>query len=162
MSTTQFAPKSQTSEAGRAYLDTALQIGVVMAEANQRLFQVQSDAATAALAENSKHLKTLLDSKDPAAALGEWAELYQANVRMALDVARTCFEIVPEIQAELAKLVSESFASYSNAAQHDLDKLNKAVTDGRDAAATAVKDFFAKGAESVSGPNLTKKQLAAA
>ncbi len=81
---------------------------------------------------------------------------------MAVDATRTCFEIVPETQAELAKLIGKSFASYYNAAQHDLDKFNKAVTDGGDAAAIAVKEFFVKGVPNVSGPQVTKKELAAA
>ncbi len=163
MSSTQHSsiPKAGTSEAGRAYLDAAVRMATVIADANQRLFKLQGDAASAALAENSKHFKTLLNAKDPAAALSEWADLYQANVRMAVDATRASFEIVPEIQAELAKLVSESIALYRNAAQHDLEKFNKTVTDGGDAAATAVKEFLATGVSSISGASATKKQAAA-
>src|SRR6202008_4377177 len=42
---------------------TALRIASVMAEANERLFRLQSEAANAAFTENTKHLKALLSAQ---------------------------------------------------------------------------------------------------
>jgi phasin family protein len=145
---TQYTVKRETVDARKAYIDTALRIATIMAEANEHLFKLQSEAANAAFAENSRHLKSLL-AKDPATALSEWVGFYQTNMGRVLDVTRTCFEIVPQTQAEIAKLVGEPFASYNKETQLYLDQFTKAVTDGRDTAAAAVKDFLAKVFESI-------------
>jgi phasin family protein len=139
----------------QANFETALRIGTVMAEANERLFKVQSDAANAAFTENSKHLRALLNTlhtKDSGTLLQEWTSLYQANMRRALDVTRSCFEILPQTQAEIAKLVGEPFASANEETQEYIDQFTKAIGDGRDAAATTVKDFLAKAVASATAP----------
>jgi phasin family protein len=125
--------------------ETALRLATIMADANERLFKIQSEAANAAFAENSKHLRALLDpanARDSNDLLAQWMDLYQANMRRALDVTRSCFEIVPQTQAEIAKLVGEPFASANQETQQHLDQLTRAISDGRDAAAATVKDFL--------------------
>jgi len=149
-------------ESRQADVETALRIATVMAEANERLFKVQSEAANAAFAENSKHFKALLDTlntKDAGALLTEWTSLYQANMRRILDVTRKCFEIVPQSNAEVAKLVGEPFASANKDAQKYLDQFTKAMNDGRDAAAASVKEFLAKAIASAT-PSEKKQPVA--
>ncbi len=153
--------KPETVDSRQAYLDTALRIATIIAEANERLFKVQSEAANAAFADNSKHLKALLNKTDSAAVPTEWVGLYQANMRRVVDVTRTCFEIVPQIQAEMAKLVSEPFGSSNKQTQQYLDQCTKVIADGRDAAAAQMKDFLAKAVESVSAPQAAKKEKVA-
>ena len=149
----QYSPTQKTGDGRQANLETALRIATVMAEANERLFKLQSEAANAAFAENSRHLKALLNTlntKDSGALLAEWTNLYQANMRRVLDVTRSCFEIVPQTQAEIAKLVGEPFASANKETQQYLDQFTKAIGDGRDAAAASVKDLLAKAIASAS------------
>lgn len=138
-------------------VDKAIRMAVVMAEANERLFKLQSDAANAAFSENSKHLKSLLTSKDSNSSLAEWAGLYQANVRRALDVSRSGFEIVPETQAKMAALMGEPFSTYTKETQKYLEQHVKTITEGRNTAATAVKQFLAKTIANVSGQQDGKK-----
>src|SRR5260370_24735419 len=110
----EYSPIPRTGDSRQGNLETALRIATVIAEGNESLFKVQSEAANAAFAENSKHLKALLNpqnTKDSGALLAECTDLYQANLRRVLDVTRSCFEIVPKTQAEIAKLVGEPFAS---------------------------------------------------
>ena len=143
----QHNPTQTTGDVRQANFETAVRIATVMAEANARLFKVQSEAANAAFAENSKHLKALLNTlntKDSGALLAEWTSLYQANMRRVLDVTRSCFEIVPQTQAEIAKLVGEPFSSATKETQQYLDQFTKAIGNGSDAAAASVKDFLAK------------------
>jgi hypothetical protein len=134
-------------ESRQADVETALRIATVMAEANERLFKVQSEAANAAFAENSKHFKALLNTlntKDSGALLTEWTNLYQANMRRILDVTRRCFEIVPQSDAEVAKIVGDPFVLANKDTQRYLDQFTKAINEGRDAAAASVKEFLAK------------------
>ncbi|HWZ72007.1 MAG TPA: phasin family protein [Casimicrobiaceae bacterium] len=148
----------KTGDGRQANLETALRIATVMAEANERMFKVQSEGANAAFAENSRHLKALLNTvntKDSAALLAEWTNLYQANMRRGLDVTRSCFEIVPQTHAEIAKLVGEPFTSANKETQQYLDQFTKAIGDGRDAAAASVKDFLAK---AIASANATGKK----
>jgi phasin family protein len=154
-------PTKQTGDGRNANRETALRIAAVMAEANERLFKVQSQAANAAFAENSKHLKALLttpNTKDSGTLLTEWTNLYQANMRRALDVTRSCFEIVPQTQAEIANLVGEPFASANKETQKYLDQFTKAIGDGRDAATASVKDFLAKAIASANATQPAKKE----
>lgn len=160
----QSSPAPKTGDGMQANFETALRIATVMAEANERLFKVQSEAANIVLAENSKHLRTLLNTlntKDSGTLLQEWTSLYQANMRRALDVARRCFEIVPQTQTEIAKLVGEPFASANKETQQYLDQFTKAIGDGRDAAAATVKDFLAKAVASASASRPAKKEKVA-
>ena len=127
-----------------ANLEMALRIATIMAEASQRLFKLQSDAANAAFAENSGRLTALLhtlNAKDSGELLREWTALYQANMRGILDVTRSCFEIVPHTQAAISKLVGDPIASANRQTQQYLDQFTKAINDGRDAAAAAAKAF---------------------
>ena len=154
----QYALKPEAVDARQAHLDTALRIATIMAEANERLFKVQSEAAKAAFVDNSKHLKALLKATNSAAVLTEWAGLVQTNVRRVLDVTRLYFEILPKTQAEMAKLVGGPFASYNKETHEYLDQLTKTMTDGRDAAAAQMKDFLAEAIESVSTPQAAKEE----
>jgi phasin family protein len=158
----QYSPTQtqRTGDGPQVNFETALRIATVMAEANERLFKVQSEAANAAFAENSKHLKALLstpNTKDSGALLAEWTNLYQANMRRVLDVTRSCFEIVPQTQAEIAKLVGEPFASANKETQQYLDQFTKAIGDGRDAATATVKNFLAQAIASASATQPAKK-----
>ena len=134
-----------------------------MAEANERLFKLQSEATRVAFAENSKHLKALLNTantRDSGALFAEWTELYQANMQRVMEV-RSCFEIVPQTQAEIAKVLGEPFASANKETQRYLDQFTKAISDGRDAAAASVKDFLAKATASANATYSTKKEKVA-
>jgi len=151
-----------TVDGGQANFETALRIATVIVEANQRLFKLQSEAANAAFAENSKHLMSSLSTMDSGALLGEWARLYEANTRRVLDVTRSCFEIMPQTQAEIASLIGGPFASANKEMQQYIDQFTKAISDGRDAAAASVKDFLAKAiASSASVTQQMKKAKAA-
>ncbi len=138
-------------------VDKALRMAIVMAEANERLFKLQSDAANAAFAENAKYLKSLLTTKDSGSMLAEWANLYQANVRRVLEVSRIGFETVPQTQAKMADLMGEPFSKYTKETQQYMEQYVKAIADGRDSAATAVKQFLAKTIASVGGQPAQKK-----
>jgi phasin family protein len=140
-----------------ANVDKALRMAVVMAEANERLFKLQSDAANAAVAENAKYLKSMLTTRDSSSLLAEWAALYQANVRRVLDVSRIGFEIVPETQAKMADLMGEPFNKYTKETQQYMEQYVKAIADGRDTAAAAVKQFLDKTIASVGGQRDSNK-----
>ena len=160
----QYSPTPRTSDGRQVNLETALRIATVIAEANERLFRVQSEAANAAFAENSKHLKALLNplnAKDSGVLLAEWTNLYQANIRRVMDVTRSCFEIVPQTQAEIAKLVGEPFASANKETQQYLDQLTKAIIDGRDAASASVKDFLTQAIASAAATQPAKQATVA-
>jgi phasin family protein len=154
---TQHLPNANTIAGRDPNVEKTLQMAVVMAEANVRLFKLQSDAANAAFAENAKHLKSLLATKDSGALLTEWASLYQANMRRVLEVSRVGFEIVPETQARMAAVMGEPFNTYTKETQKYLDQYVKAIADGRDTAAAKVKQFLAQTMASVSGQQDTKK-----
>ena len=149
---TQNSPTQTTVDGGQANFETALRIATVIVEASQRLFKLQSEAANAAFAENSKHLMSSLSTKDSGALLGEWAGLYEANTRRMLDVTRSCFEIMPQTQAEIANLMGGPFASANKETQQYLDQFTKAMSDGRDAAAASVKEFLAKAVARLASP----------
>jgi hypothetical protein len=143
---------------------TTLRIASVMAEANERLFKVQSEAANAAFTENTKHLRALLntlDTKDSAVLLAEWSNLYQANMRRILEVTRSCFEIVPQTQSQIANLVGEPFASANKQTQQYLEQFTKAIGDGRDAATATANEFLAQAVAGASASRPAKKAKAA-
>ena len=156
----QRSPTQYNADSQQMHWKTTLRIASIMAEANERLFKVQSEAATAAFTENTKHLKALLNTlntKDSSVLLAEWTNLYQANMRRILDVTRNCFEIVPQTQAEIANLVGEPFASANKQTQQYLEQFTKAIGDGRDAATATAKEFLAKAVASARANPPAKK-----
>ena len=154
---TQHLPNANAFAGRDPNVEKALRMAVVMAEANERLFKLQSDAANAAFAENAEHLKSLLATKDSGSLLTEWASLYQANMRRVLDVSRIGFEIVPETQAKMAAVMGEPFNTYTKETQKYLDQYVKAIADERDTAVGNVKHFLAQTMASVSGQQEPKK-----
>ena len=156
----QYSPIQKPGDGRQANAEMAMRIATVIAEANESLFKVQSEATNAAFAENSKHLKALLNpqhTKDSGALLVECTNLYQANMRRVLEVTRSCFEIVPKTQAEIAKLVGEPFASVNKETQKYVDQVTEAISNGRDAAATSVKELLTQATASVSATQPAKK-----
>jgi phasin family protein len=150
---------SQTTVDGaQANFETALRIGTVIVEASQRLFKLQSEAANAAFAENSKHLMSSLSTEDSGALFGQWAGVYEANVQRMLDVTRSCFEIMPQAQAEIANLMGGPFASANKETQEYLDQFTKAISDAREAAAASVKEFLAQAVASARVANPRTKE----
>jgi phasin family protein len=156
-----YSPVQQAADGRQANFETALRIATIMAEANEHLFKLQSEAANAAFTENAKQLKALLNTRDAAGVVSEWGGRYQANMRRILEVTRICFEIVPKTQAEMAKLLGEPFAPYNKETQQYIDEFTTAITDGRNAAAVAVKDVLAKAMASVGGNKPAKKEKVA-
>ena len=157
----QYSPLQQAADSRQANMETALRIATIMAEANEHLFKLQSEAANAAFTENAKQLRALLNVRDSSALVAEWAGRYQANVRRILELTRTCFEIVAKTQAEMAKLVGEPFEPYNKEMQQQLDEFMTAITDERDAAAVAVEDVLAKVMASVGRNNPATKETVA-
>jgi hypothetical protein len=64
----------------------------------------------------------------------------------------------PQTQAEMAKLLGEPFAPYNKETQQYLDEFTTTITERRDAAAAAVKDFVAKAMASVGGNKPARKE----
>jgi hypothetical protein len=136
--------------------DTAARIAAIMTEANERLFQLQTDAAYAAFAENSKHIQTLLensthvrsllDTKESAAALAQWPSLYQENAKRMVQVTRSWFDIVSQTQAEMARLLGEPFVRSNPEAQQYFDHFTKAITEWHETAAGQVKGVLGRAA----------------
>ena len=155
----QHVPNSYAVAGRDVNVDKALRMAIVMAEANERLFKLQSDAANAAFSENAKHLNSLLSTKDSGSLLAEWAGVYQSNMRRVLEVSRIGFQIVPETQAKMADVMGEPFSAYAKETQKYLDQYVKAIADGRDTAAAKVKQFLAQTMASV-GEQQDKKAKA--
>jgi len=136
----------------QAISDTVARIAAVMTEANERLFQLQTDAAYATFAENSKHIqallensarvRSLLDTRESAAALVQWPSLYQENAKRMVQVTRSWFDIVSQTQAEMAKLLGEPFVRSNSEAQQYFDHFTKAITDWHESAVGQVKSVL--------------------
>ena len=146
--------KEQIVDSGRANVDAAIQIAKIISEATERLFKLQAEAASVALAENSKALTALVNTPHSTPLLTELPSLYQANVQRALDVTRSWLEIVPQTQAEIAQLMGERFAAYSKGTQPNLDQFTRAINEGSNAVVTGMQDFIAK----ASGRQAARKQ----
>jgi phasin family protein len=102
--------KEQIVDNSRANVDAAIQIANIISESTERLFKLQTEAASAALAENSEALKGLLNVTDSGALLAEWPSLYQAKVQRAMGVTRSWMEIVSQTQADITQLMGKRFS----------------------------------------------------
>jgi hypothetical protein len=126
----------------KAAINTTLQVGEIVTQANERLFELHVEAAKAAYMQNSKAM--VLITQEPAGALAQWPSLFQENAQRMMDVTRSWFEIVAQTQAELTKLLGNPFASYNAETKNYFDQFMKAVAQGPQAAASQMKEFLAK------------------
>jgi hypothetical protein len=90
----QYSPVQPTADSRQANFETALRIATIMAEANEHLFRLQSEAANAAFTENAKQLKALLNTKDSASCngmggslSGEYAQDHRGHAHLLRDRA---------------------------------------------------------------------------
>jgi hypothetical protein len=126
----------------KAAINTTLQVGEIVTQANERLFELHVEAAKAAYMQNSKAM--VLITQEPAGALAQWPSLFQENAQRMMDVTRSWFEIVAQTQAELTKVLGHPFASYNAETKNYFDQFMKAVAQGPQAAASQMKEFLAK------------------
>ena len=137
-------PTPTTAANPKAAIDTTRQAVAIVTQANERLFQLQVEAAKAAFGQNSKNIAMLLTTQEPAAALTQWPSMFQENAQRMMDVTRNWFEIMAQTQAELTKLLGHPFASYNAETKSYFDQFMKAVAQGPEAAATQMKEFLAQ------------------
>lgn len=155
--------RNEIADSSRTNVDAALRMAGIIAQANERLFRLQSNAATAAFAQNSKLFGAVLNVTDAGALLADWPRLYQANVAKVLEVTRSAFEIVSKTQAEVAQLMGETYAASNKGiplSLLNLDQFTKAINEGRDAAMAGMQSILAKAGEHVGG-EAAKRQKAA-
>ena len=155
--------RNEIADRSRTNIDAALRMAGIIAQANERLFHLQSSAATAAFAQNSKLFGAVLNVTDAGALLADWPRLYQANVAKVLEVTRSAFEIVSKTQAEVAQLMGETYAASNMGLPVNLlnlDQFTKAINEGRDAAMAGMQSILAKTGEHVGG-EAAKRQKAA-
>jgi phasin family protein len=155
--------RNEIADSSRTNVDAALRMAGIIAQANERLFHLQSNAATAAFAQNSKLFGAVLNVTDAGALLADWPRLFQANVAKVLEVTRSAFEIVSKTQAEVARLMGETYAASNMGVPVNLlnlDQFTKAINEGRDAAMAGMQSILAKAGEHVGG-EAAKRQKAA-
>jgi phasin family protein len=155
--------QNEIADSSRANVDAALRIANIIAQANERLFHLQSNAVTAAFAQNAKVLGAVLNVTAAGALLAEWPNLYQANVSKLLEITRGAFEIVSETQAEVAQLMGERYAASSKGIPLNvlnLDQFAKAINEGRDAAMAGMQNIFAKAGGHVGGEAAKRQKTA--
>lgn len=155
--------QNEIADSGRANVDAALRIANIIVQANERLFHLQSDATTAAFAQNSKVLRAALNVTDVGALLADWQSLYQANVAKVLEVTRGAFEIVSRTQAEVAQLVGERYAASNKGIPLNfvnLEQFTKAINEGRDAAMAGMQTILAKAGGNAGGEAAKRQKVA--
>jgi phasin family protein len=157
---TTVSPKPTTLDVRQPIMDTAMRIAQIMTDANSRLSRLQSEAATAAFADTSKHINALLNTAKSPTAISEWPSLYQENAQKMVDMTRGWFEILSQTQAELSKLLGKPFTSNNVEAQNYLNQFTRAITDAHHAAEDHMKDFLAKTFGAGEANSVTKEKVA--
>jgi len=135
-------------------VEASLRFANIYMESAEQLLRLQLDAAKAALDENAKNAKALLDARDPQQVMALRTKLAESNMEKAMDFSRSVYEVASKAQQEIARLLEGRVADFKKSVAGSVDKATKGAPAGADVAVTALKSSFA--ASSVALDNMTK------
>ena len=142
----------------KAVLDSTLagvQATLVGAE---QLFKLNIDTAHSVLEQQSQAARDLLLITDPQQLLAARSRLAQTNMQQSAAYAQTIYEILSQVQSQVAKLAEEQFSRLNKNMIEGADLLSKGAP-GSEVTVAAVKSSMAASAMIVENLNRAAKQF---
>lgn len=118
-----FNPTEQFMTITKANLEAAQRLASLCCDEAERLFKLQMDAIGAAVASNSKTLKSLFNNSDASKPFTEWPEVAGANAQSLVDILRACNEAASKTQAQWLSLVTEGTTAFGKTYLQSLEQM---------------------------------------
>ncbi len=138
-----YNPTEQFSELNKANVAQATKFAAVTMENAEKLFNLNLNAAKAALATSIESAQAVASVKDVQELIALRAKLAELGVQSALGYSRTLYELASSAQAEFSALSEEAWASYTKGVASWVDKATQSAPAGSDVAVNAIKSTVA-------------------
>ncbi len=118
-----FNSTEQFMTIAKANMETAQRLASLCCDEVERLLKLQMDAIGAALASNSRNLKSLLNNGEANKAFTQWPEVAGASAQSFVDILRACNEAASKTQAQWLSLVTEGTTAIGRTYLQSLEQM---------------------------------------
>ncbi|HQU50903.1 MAG TPA: phasin family protein [Casimicrobiaceae bacterium] len=133
----------QFAEFNKVNVANATKLAALSIENAEKLFNLNLNAAKAALAQGVEGAQAAASVTDVQQLFAIRAKYAESGVQSALSYSRNLYDLASEAQAEYASIAEESWASYTKGVAAIVDKASKSAPAGSDVAVNALKSTFA-------------------
>ena len=152
----------QFAAANKATVDSLLSVANTALASAERIAALNLNTARAALEDTVSGVKTVMDAKDPQAALAAQKALAQPAVEKAVAYSRSVYEITAQTQQELAKMVEAQFGDFQKSMAGMLEMAAKSAPAGSEGAVAAIQNAIAAANSAFGNMNSVAKQFSEA
>jgi len=150
----------QFAAANKATVDSLLSVANTALASAERIAALNLNTARAALEDGAAGVKSVLEAKDPQAALAAQKALAQPAIDKAVAYSRSVYEISSQTQQELAKMVEAQFGEFQKSIGSMVDLAAKSAPAGSEGAVAAVQSAIAAANSAFGNMNAMAKQFA--
>jgi hypothetical protein len=125
-------PTEQFMTIAKANMETAKRLASLCCDEAERLLKLQMDAIGAALASNSRNLKSLLNNSEANKVFTQWPEVAGASAQSLVDIVRACNEAASKTQAQWLSLVTEGTTAIGKTCLQSLEQMTGKADSGEE------------------------------
>ena len=149
----------QFTAANKATVDSLLSVANTALASAERIAALNLNTARAALEDTVSGVKSVMDAKDPKAALAAQTALAQPAVEKAVAYSRSVYEISAQTQQELAKMVEAQFGDFKKSMAGMVEMATKSAPAGSEGAVAAIQSAIAAANSAFGNMNTVAKQF---
>ena len=149
----------QFAAANKATVDSLLSVANTALASAERIAALNLNTARAALEDTAAGVKSVMEAKDPQAAIAAQQALAQPAVEKAVAYSRSVVEISTQTQQELAKMVEAQFGEFQKSITSMVELAAKSAPAGSEGAVAAVQNAIAAANSAFGNMNSVAKQF---
>lgn len=150
----------QFAAANKAAVDSLLSVANTALASAERIAALNLNTARAALEDSVSGVKSVLEAKDPQAAVAAQSSLAQPAVEKAVAYSRSVYEITSQTQQELAKTLQAQFGDFQKSITGLVEMASKSAPVGSEGAVAAIQNAIAAANSAFGNMNNVAKQFA--
>jgi phasin family protein len=152
----------QFAAANKAAVDSLLSVANTALASAERIAALNLNTARAALEDSVSGVKSVLEAKDPQAAVAAQSSLAQPAVEKAVAYSRSVYEITSQTQQELATMLQAQFGDFQKSITGLVEMASKSAPVGSEGAVAAIQNAIAAANSAFGNMNNVAKQFAEA
>jgi phasin family protein len=149
----------QFAAANKATVDSLLSVANTALATAERIAALNLNTARSTLEDAASGVKSVMEAKDPQAALAAQKALAQPAVEKAVAYSRSVYEITSETQQELAKMVQAQFGDFQKSMAGMVEMVTKSAPAGSEGAVAAIQSAIAAANSAFGNMNAMTKQF---
>lgn len=152
----------QFAAANKATVDSLLSVANTALASAERIAALNLNTARAALEDTVSGVKTVMDAKDPQAAMAAQTSLAKPAVEKAVAYSQSVYEITTQTQQELAKMVEAQFGDFQKNIAGLVEMATKSAPAGSEGAVAAIQSAIAAANSAFGNMSSVAKQFSEA